>query len=61
MKLRIRDADGNVRDIPAFKGDKGEDGKDYVLTEVDKTEIAQQAAALVDSDLLDIIGTGVVG
>lgn len=33
---------------------------DYVLTEEDKTEIAQVAAGLVDTELLAIIGTGEV-
>ena len=48
------------------KGDKGEDGKDgqngsdYVLTESDKTEIAEQAAALIDTALSAAIGTGVL-
>lgn len=48
------------------KGDKGEDGKDgqhgsdYVLTESDKTEIAEQAAALIDTALSAVIGTGVL-
>lgn len=35
---------------------KGAPGHDYVLTEADKTEIAQAAAGLVDSSLLGIIG-----
>lgn len=35
---------------------KGVPGDDYVLTEADKTEIAQAAAGLVDSSLLGIIG-----
>lgn len=35
---------------------KGAPGDDYVLTEADKTEIAQAAADLVDSSLLGIIG-----
>lgn len=38
MILRVRDADGNIQEIPAIKG---EDGKDYVLTEADKQEIAE--------------------
>lgn len=37
---------------------KGPQGADYVLTEADKTEIAEQAAALVDAALLNTIGTG---
>jgi hypothetical protein len=35
--LKIRDANGNVIDIPAIKG------KDYILTESDKVEIAEIA------------------
>lgn len=35
--LRVKDKDGNVIDIPAIKG---EPGKDYVLTDADKQEIA---------------------
>ena len=34
--------------------------EDYVLTEVDKTEIAEQAAALIDSTLLAALGDGVI-
>jgi hypothetical protein len=37
-------------------GKDGQDGKDYVLTAADKTEIAEQAAGLVDTALLAIIG-----
>lgn len=33
----------------ALKGEKGEDGSDYVLTEADKQEIAELAAELVPS------------
>lgn len=42
------------------KGEPGVDGADYVLTDADKSEIAEMAAALVDAVLLAIIGTGVV-
>lgn len=35
--LKVKDKDGNVIDIPAIKG---EPGKDYVLTDADKQEIA---------------------
>ena len=41
--LKIRDADGNVQEILAIKGENGKDGadgKDYVLTDADKQEIA---------------------
>lgn len=39
-----------------LKGERGDDGSDYVLTDADKTEIAEDAAALVDAQLLSIIG-----
>lgn len=55
--LRVRDNEGNVIGIPAIKGDPG---KDYVLTEADKEEIAEQAAALIDAPLLSAIGSGVL-
>lgn len=38
MILRIRDADGNVQEVMAIKGDS------YVLTEADKQEIASMVA-----------------
>jgi hypothetical protein len=41
-------------------GKNGEDGKDYILTDADKTEIAEQAASLIDTALADAIGTGVI-
>ena len=40
--LKIRDSDGNVREILALKGDKGDN---YVLTEADKQEIAAMVSA----------------
>ena len=45
---------------PGKDGADGKDGEDYVLTNEDKSEIAEMAAALVDAVLLAIIGTGVV-
>lgn len=36
------------------------DGEDYVLTEADKTEIAEQAAALIDTALAAAIGSGAI-
>lgn len=38
--LKIRDAEGNVQEILAIKGEDGKDGSDYVLTDADKQEIA---------------------
>lgn len=34
--------------------------EDYVLTDEDKTEIAEQAASLIDTSLLSILGDGVI-
>lgn len=45
--LKIKDANGNVQEILAIKGENGKDGKDgkdYVLTDADKQEIANQIA-----------------
>ncbi len=36
------------------------DGKDYVLTEADKTEIAEITAGIIDTALLNAIGSGVL-
>lgn len=44
MILRVRDKDGNIQEILAIKG---KDGKDYVLTEKDKQEIAAMISASV--------------
>lgn len=49
--LKIRDAQGNVQEIVAIKGNNGKDGKDYVLTDADKQEIAQIAAEIVASSI----------
>lgn len=43
--LKIRDAEGNIQEILAIKGENGKDGadgKDYVLTEEDIEEIARR-------------------
>lgn len=60
--VKITDADGeHVFEVTDGKdGVDGQDGKDYVLTEADKTEIAQQAAALIDTSLAAAIGSGVI-
>lgn len=55
--LRVRDNEGKTVEIPAIKGDPG---KDYVLTDEDKAEIAERAAALIDTPLLSAIGSGVL-
>lgn len=46
--LKIRDADGNVQEILAIKGDKGDN---YVLTDADKQEIAEIVAGLVTTNI----------
>lgn len=61
MILKIRDANGNVQEIVTIRG---EDGKDYVLTEADKQEIASMVAASLygvagvslDDDVVDGVG-----
>lgn len=64
--LKIRDANGNVQEILSIKGEDGKDGKDgvdgqpgkdYVLTEADKQEIANiimsSMVLAVDTDAID--------
>lgn len=41
--LKIRDAEGNVQEIPVIKGD------DYVLTDADKQEIAEIVLAQISN------------
>lgn len=43
--LRVKDAEGNIIEIPAIKGDKGDA---YILTEADKEEISNMAKPDVD-------------
>lgn len=52
--LKVKDQNGNIIDIPAIKGD------DYILTEADKAEIAEQAAGMIDIPLSTSIGSGVI-
>jgi hypothetical protein len=47
--LQIKDPEtGEWKSIKAIQGEHGRDGSDYILTETDKQEIAEQAAGLVD-------------
>lgn len=39
--LKIRNAEGNIEEIPCLKGDKGDKGDAYALTDADKQEIAE--------------------
>lgn len=68
MILRIRDADGNIQEVLVIKGENGKDGidgKDYVLTEADKQEIANivmgalvvptDAGYLTEEEVLELI------
>ena len=55
--LRVKDNNGNIIEVPAIKGDPG---KDYVLTDEDKAEIAELSARLIDTSLLNAIGSGVL-
>ena len=45
---------------PGAPGKDGADGKDYVLTEEDKNEIADTIVDMFDTALLSVIGTGVI-
>ena len=47
-------------DFTVTNGKDGADGKDYVLTEEDKNEIADTIVDMFGTSLLSIIGTGVV-
>lgn len=60
--LKIRDEEGNVQEILAIRGEDGKDGKDgkdgtdgkngedYVLTEVDKIEIATKVTEKLSTE-----------
>ena len=51
--LKIKDADGNVQEILAIKGENGKDGadgKDYVLTDADKEEIATKVSERLSAE-----------
>lgn len=43
--LKIKDENGNWIAIPAIQGEKGENGKDYILTEADKIEMVNMVLA----------------
>lgn len=43
MILRVKDADGNIQEIIAIKGE------DYVLTEADKQEIAEMVVGMLQN------------
>ena len=60
--LKIKDQNGQWTDVLSIKGEKGDNGQDYVLTENDKQEIAQDVAELVDIpvDDVQIDGTSIV-
>jgi hypothetical protein len=47
--LQIKDQEtGEWKSLKTLRGENGQDGADYILTEEDKQEIAQEAAGLVD-------------
>ena len=57
--LKIKDQNGQWTDVLSIKGEKGDNGQDYVLTENDKQEIAQDVAELVDIPVDDVQINGV--
>ena len=57
--LKIRDENGNVVEVPALKGnkgDKGDKGDDYILTDMDKSEIAGLIDAVSQDEFDTTIG-----
>ena len=48
--IKIKDASGKVYEILAIKGEKGDKGYDYILTDADKSEIATRVNAVSYSD-----------
>ena len=52
--LKIKDQNGQWADVLSIKGEKGDNGQDYILTENDKQEIAQDVAGLVDIPVEDV-------
>ena len=53
--LKIRDKDGNIIEVPALKGDKGDTGDSYILTDEDKNEIAGLIDAVSREELDEAI------
>jgi len=56
--LKIKDQNGQWTDVLSIKGEKGDNGQDYVLTEQDKQEIAGLVDVPVDDVQID--GTSIV-
>lgn len=54
--LYIRNKDGNFIPIPTIRGLNGKDGKDYILTDIDKQEIANIIKNEYETELLEILG-----
>ena len=52
--VTLTDKDGNIKEIPALRGEKGEPGNDYILTENDKQEIANMVP--INEAVTDLIG-----
>lgn len=51
--LKIRDAEGNIHEVLAIKGQDGKngiDGNDYVLTDEDKQEIATKVIEALSTE-----------
>lgn len=60
IEITFIDADGTLNIYTITNGKDGADGKDYVLTEEDKNEIANNVVDMFGTSLLSIIGSGVV-
>ena len=60
VAVNYTDGTTDYFDFNVTNGKDGADGKDYVLTEEDKNEIANNVVDMFGTSLLSIIGTGVV-
>jgi hypothetical protein len=62
--VKVEEIEGGHRvTITDIDGEKSFDvlnGKDYILTDADKTEIAEMTAGIIDTSLLNAIGSGVL-
>lgn len=57
LQNAVDDALAQAKESGAFDG---KDGDDYILTDADKTEIAEITASIIDTALLSAIGSGVL-
>jgi hypothetical protein len=61
LDAAVKEALTQAKESGDFKGDKGDPGDDYIITEADKTEIAEEAADIVDDALSGYMDLGMTG